>query len=279
MEHVDVHDCVGVRDGPRLAFDIQQNGRREVVSARGGAPGTDAREHPLRRVGRLPAKGRECRREESGVLPGAAGDFQHQPAGRQHRAQHVQDRPAVALRRCGMQTARRCGWRVEEGHGGVTACHVPWWMACAASPTAAAPSTSQVELVLNRSSRIALATAGGQLSAGRRWMSGRAPQSPPPSGPARRRSHRRGRWTRLSTRAAWESAGRWRPRTRTPVGKSRPSPPTRSPGPERTYPMKVAVVKTGPGVTCPTATASISCASVSQWSRCTRSARKKASRT
>src|SRR5450631_826838 len=37
--------------------------------------------------------------------------------------------------------------------------------------------------------------------------------------------------------------------------------------------MKVAVVKTGPGVTCPTATASSSCASVSQCPCSTRSAR------
>src|SRR5213593_590575 len=40
--------------------------------------------------------------------------------------------------------------------------------------------------------------------------------------------------------------------------------------------MNVAVVKTGPGVTCPTATASSSCRSVSQWNRCTRSARRSA---
>ena len=44
-------------------------------------------------------------------------------------------------------------------------------------------------------------------------------------------------------------------------------------------PMNVAVVKTGPGVTWPTAMASSSCASVSQPSRSTRSARRNASST
>jgi hypothetical protein len=43
--------------------------------------------------------------------------------------------------------------------------------------------------------------------------------------------------------------------------------------------MNVAVVKTGPGVTCPTAMASMSCASVIQPRRSTRSARRKASST
>ena len=43
--------------------------------------------------------------------------------------------------------------------------------------------------------------------------------------------------------------------------------------------MNVAVVKTGPGVTWPAATASMSCPSVSQCNRSTRSARRNASRT
>src|SRR5262249_5082409 len=49
-------------------------------------------------------------------------------------------------------------------------------------------------------------------------------------------------------------------------------PPTR-------YPMNVAVVKTGPGVICPTATASSNCFSVSKGSRRTKSERRKASST
>ena len=43
--------------------------------------------------------------------------------------------------------------------------------------------------------------------------------------------------------------------------------------------MKVAVVKTGPGVTCPTATASRSCLSVNQCQRSTKSARRNANKT
>src|SRR5580704_15694184 len=43
--------------------------------------------------------------------------------------------------------------------------------------------------------------------------------------------------------------------------------------------MKVAVVKTGPGVNCPTATASISCCSVSQWRWLMNSALRNASST
>jgi len=43
-------------------------------------------------------------------------------------------------------------------------------------------------------------------------------------------------------------------------GKKTPSVATSAPLPPcRTYPMNVAVVKTGPGVTCPTATASNNC--------------------
>ena len=47
--------------------------------------------------------------------------------------------------------------------------------------------------------------------------------------------------------------------------------------PASTKPMKVAVVNTGPGVTCPTAIASSSCRSVSQPRRSTKSARRNAS--
>jgi len=44
--------------------------------------------------------------------------------------------------------------------------------------------------------------------------------------------------------------------TKTKAGKKIPTVAASAPGaPSRRYPIKVAVVKTGPGVTCPTATA------------------------
>jgi hypothetical protein len=68
--------------------------------------------------------------------------------------------------------------------------------------------------------------------------------------------------------------------TKTNAGRKMPNVAAIAPGvPAIRYPMKVAVVKTGPGVTWPTATASSSCASVSHPSRCTRSARRNASST
>src|SRR5580704_347665 len=64
------------------------------------------------------------------------------------------------------------------------------------------------------------------------------------------------------------------------AGKKMPTVATTEPGsPPSRYPMKVAVVNTGPGVSCPTATASINCESVSQPRCTTRSARRNASKT
>src|SRR6266436_7066181 len=57
--------------------------------------------------------------------------------------------------------------------------------------------------------------------------------------------------------------------TRRNAGRNIPIVATAAPtGPRSRYPRNVAVVKTGPGVTCPMATASTSCASVTQ-ARCT----------
>src|SRR6266850_7221731 len=68
--------------------------------------------------------------------------------------------------------------------------------------------------------------------------------------------------------------------TNTNEGTKMASVASRAPGhPASRKPMKVAVVNTGPGVTCPTATASSSCRSVSQPSRSTKSARRNASNT
>ena len=65
--------------------------------------------------------------------------------------------------------------------------------------------------------------------------------------------------------------------TNTNAGRKMPIVATTAPAqPAITNPTNVAVVKTGPGVTWPTATASSSCRSVSQPSRWTRSARRKA---
>lgn len=53
--------------------------------------------------------------------------------------------------------------------------------------------------------------------------------------------------------------------TSTKPGKKIPNVASAAPfAPNSRYPMNVAVVKTGPGVSCPTATASRSCASVIQ---------------
>ncbi len=68
--------------------------------------------------------------------------------------------------------------------------------------------------------------------------------------------------------------------TKTNAGRKIPIVATSAPvGPPRMYPMKVALVKSGPGVICPTAIASRSCASLSQCQRSTRSARRNASST
>ena len=63
-------------------------------------------------------------------------------------------------------------------------------------------------------------------------------------------------------------------------GRKMPRVARRAPGvPPRMNPINVAVVKTGPGVICPMATASMSCLSVSHPRRLTKSARRKAKRT
>src|SRR5208337_219198 len=68
--------------------------------------------------------------------------------------------------------------------------------------------------------------------------------------------------------------------TSTNPGKKIPTVATAAPvQPATTYPINVPVVNTGPGVNCPTATASINCFSVSQCRRSTNSARRNASKT
>src|SRR5271157_321779 len=68
--------------------------------------------------------------------------------------------------------------------------------------------------------------------------------------------------------------------TSTNPGKKIPTVATTAPiQPATTYPIKVAVVNTGPGVNCPTATASINCFSVSKCSRSTNSVWRNASKT
>src|SRR5208282_1701653 len=68
--------------------------------------------------------------------------------------------------------------------------------------------------------------------------------------------------------------------TSTNPGKKIPIVATSAPlHPVTTYPMNVAVVNSGPGVNCPTATASINCFSVSQWKRSTNSVCRNASKT
>src|SRR3989454_7673667 len=143
------------------------------------------------------------------------------------------------------------------------------------TPSAAPPSTSHVEFTRNRISTNPLMSASATVetstSAARpsckvttAMRASDATLTPSRNAPAT--GERRSRGTSGPLAATNTKAGRKIPSVAT-------SPPGRPPS---RYPMNVAVVNNGPGVTWPTATASISCPSVSQPHRVTRSARRKA---
>ena len=116
VDHVDVHDRVGVADGPGLALDVEQHRGRDVVGAGCGAPRADAVQVHRRRIRRLPAEGRQRAGEERRVLTGAARDLEDEATRRQRPPQHLQDRLAVSLGGGGVQAAVRDGLWVEGGH-------------------------------------------------------------------------------------------------------------------------------------------------------------------
>ena len=121
VDHVDVEDRVGVGDGPGLALDVEEQRRRDVLGAR--APRRDAREVGRRRVRWLPAEGGQRAREDGHVLARAAGDLEDQAGRREHAAQHLENRLAVALGGRRVKAALGPGLgqrRIERCHAGTT---------------------------------------------------------------------------------------------------------------------------------------------------------------
>ena len=112
VDHVDAQDSVGRGDRPRLGRSIERDGRTDVLQA--GLRRVHA--SMLARAWRSGSLGWKSRpgnalREVHDVLARAARDLQHEPARRQMRPQHGQDRLAVAG--CGRSVeacvASRCG--------------------------------------------------------------------------------------------------------------------------------------------------------------------------
>ena len=142
LQQIHAEHGIGPVHGPLGGARVEADGGADALGMAALAPRFDAVEGFGVELGGLPQEARQVLGEEGGVLPGAAGHFQHQPGAGKHAAKHRKDGALVApggrVVAAGIVQAVTIG---VERHGGAPG---PWAQASRARNTSV-PCTGSAE--------------------------------------------------------------------------------------------------------------------------------------